>query len=115
MSLSRAFFYAGCKSVVTSLWKADDVATAFITKRMHESLMKSLSKDEALQKAKTDYLKDDNIDLRFKTPAYWAPLVLIGDFNSIVDKKSHWFIILLARCISTLPVLSVGTPRSFSQ
>ncbi len=89
MSLSRAFFYAGCKSVVTSLWKAEDVSIAFIIKQMHQYLMNGFVKDEALQKAKADYLKSDDIDPAFKTPAYWATLVLTGDYHSIVS-KSHF-------------------------
>ena len=112
MSLSRAFFYAGCKSVVTSMWKADDIATAFITKRMHKYLMKGFAKDEALQKAKSDYLSDDSIENRFKTPSYWATLVLTGDFNSIADRKSHLFIILLAGLIVSLIIIIVLRKRS---
>jgi CHAT domain-containing protein/Flp pilus assembly protein TadD len=112
MSLSRAFFYAGSKSVVTSLWKADDVATAFITRKMHEYLMNGWAKDEALQKAKSDYLKDESIDNRFKTPSFWATLVLTGDFNAIVNKKSYWFTILLGGLISVLILIIVLRKRS---
>ena len=91
MSLSRAFSYAGCKSVITSLWKADDVATSFIVKQLHHYLQKGMPKDEALQKAKIDYLKSDKISDRFKTPAYWAHLVLIGDSQSLVETGFAWY------------------------
>ncbi|HMC86446.1 MAG TPA: CHAT domain-containing protein, partial [Chitinophagaceae bacterium] len=87
MSLSRAFSYAGCKSVVTSLWKADDIATAYIIKRLHYYLQRGLAKDEALQKAKMDYLKSVDIEDRFKNPAYWAHLVLIGDYHPLVKQN----------------------------
>ena len=90
ISFSRAFSYAGCKSIITSLWKADDIATAFIIKRVHYYLQKGLAKDEALQKAKIDYLKTDDIEARFKTPAYWAHLVLIGDHTSLVNSGFRW-------------------------
>jgi CHAT domain-containing protein len=79
MSLARAFSYAGCKSVITSLWKADDASTAYITKRLHYHLRDGKTKDVALQKAKQDYLNDESIADRLKTPAYWSHLVLIGD------------------------------------
>ncbi|MEP6748548.1 MAG: CHAT domain-containing tetratricopeptide repeat protein [Bacteroidota bacterium] len=92
MSLSRAFSYAGCKSVVTSLWKADDIATAFIMKRLHYYLQKGFSKDEALQKAKLDYLKSSAVDDRYKIPAYWAHLILIGDYHPLVQKKISWYL-----------------------
>ena len=35
MSLSRAFAYAGCPDIITSLWKAEDKTTAFLTQQLH--------------------------------------------------------------------------------
>lgn len=102
ISLSRAFSYAGCKSVITSLWKADDVATAFIIKRLHYYLQKGLAKDEALQKAKIDYLNNDDIEDRFKMPAYWAHLILIGDHTSLVAAGFRWNIIIAISLIILL-------------
>ena len=96
MSLSRAFSYAGCKSVITSLWKADDIATAFIIKRLHYYLQKGLPKDQALQKAKLDYLKSADIEDRFKNPAYWAHLVLIGEYQPLVKSPFPWYVLVLA-------------------
>lgn len=116
MSLSRAFFYAGCKSVVTSLWKADDVSITFITKRMHEYLMKGYAKDEALQRAKSDYLKSDDIDPRFKTPAYWGTLILTGDFNSIVKKNNYsnvLIILAILGIIITIIILIMKLKKSY--
>jgi len=116
MSLSRAFFYAGCKSVVTSLWKADDVSITFITKHMHEYLMKGYAKDEALQRAKSDYLKSDDIDPRFKTPAYWGTLILTGDFNSIVKKNNYsnvLIILAILGIIITIIILIMKLKKSY--
>ena len=83
ISLSRAFSYAGCKSVVTSLWKADEISTSFIAKRIHHYLQKELPIDVALQKSKIDFLESNEIKERDKSPAYWANLVLIGDFHPL--------------------------------
>jgi Uncharacterized protein conserved in bacteria len=55
ISLSRGFTYAGCLSIVNSLWKADDQATADILKRFHAYLQEGYSKSKALQMAKLDY------------------------------------------------------------
>jgi CHAT domain-containing protein/Tfp pilus assembly protein PilF len=93
ISLSRAFAYAGCKSVVTTLWKADEISTSFICKRLHYYLQKGLPIDEALQKAKIDYLETNDVDERYKNPAYWAHLVLIGDFRPIAFSGFNWNII----------------------
>ena len=90
MSLSRAFSYAGCKSVVTSLWKADELSTSFICKRLHYYLQKGLAIDEALQKAKMDYLETKEVEERYKNPAYWANLVLIGDYQPVLERGTNW-------------------------
>ncbi len=96
VSLSRAFSYAGCKTVITSLWKADDQATAFIMKRLHVYLQQGHSKDDALQKAKLDYINNSDIDDRYKTPFYWAHLLLIGDTDPVQQAGFHWYVFALA-------------------
>lgn len=94
MSLSRAFAYAGCPDIITSLWKAEDRTTAFITQRLHYYLEKRMSKDMALQQAKIDLLKSDEIDPRYKTPDYWANLIYIGNYEEDRGSKAWWWIAL---------------------
>ncbi|MBL0271325.1 MAG: CHAT domain-containing protein [Chitinophagaceae bacterium] len=89
MSLSRAFAYAGCPNIITSLWKAEDRATAYITQRLHYYLGKNETKDKALQMAKIDFLKTQEIDPSLKSPNYWAHLVLIGEYEPD-HKRSNW-------------------------
>ncbi|MFI5185275.1 MAG: CHAT domain-containing protein [Chitinophagales bacterium] len=93
MSLSRAFAYAGCPNIVTSLWKAEDKTTAFITKRLHFYLEKKYSNDEALQNAKLDLLSSNEIEPRFKTPNYWSHLVFIGNYKPGKSSPYLWWII----------------------
>ncbi|MDB5253774.1 MAG: hypothetical protein JWP27_2943, partial [Flaviaesturariibacter sp.] len=81
MSLSRAFAYAGCPDIVTSLWKADDEATAFLGQAFHSYLRKGQTVDDALASAKRDYLASPRIHPRKKSPAYWAHLVYIGNYQ----------------------------------
>jgi CHAT domain-containing protein len=88
LSLSRAFSYAGCQSIITSLWKADDQATAYIATRLHFYLSRGLDKDIALQKSKIDYLNDKEIEQRFKLPLYWANMVLVGDPSPVWQKPN---------------------------
>ena len=104
-SLSRAFSYAGCQSVVTSLWKADDAATAFIMKKMHGYLQQGLSKDIALQQARLDYLADDGTPDRYKTPAYWANLVIIGNLQPVAVVRLHWQIPVLLTGLALIAAL----------
>ena len=94
MSLSRAFAYAGCPDIITSLWKAEDRTTSFITQRLHYYLEKNYSKDMALQQAKIDLLKSNEIDPRYKTPDYWAHLIYIGNYEEDRGSKAWWWIAL---------------------
>jgi CHAT domain-containing protein len=94
MSLSRAFAYAGCPNIITSLWKAEDKTTAFITRRLHHYLEKGFPKDKALQQAKLDMLRSDDTDPRYKTPNYWAHLVFIGNYEPLQRRNNWWWIAL---------------------
>ncbi|MDP4259835.1 MAG: CHAT domain-containing tetratricopeptide repeat protein [Bacteroidota bacterium] len=87
ISLSRAFSYAGSRSIMTTLWRADDSATSIIARRVHAYLQAGEPADEALRKAKLDYLNDPDIEARFKHPSYWAPLVLVGDFHAVGEQR----------------------------
>jgi CHAT domain len=60
------------------LWKADDKSTAWIIQRFYHYLQNGVPAAAALQKAKLDYLQSPDIEKRFKSPNYWAHLVLTG-------------------------------------
>ena len=93
ISLSRAFSYAGCPSVITSLWKAEDNTTAYLIQRLYHYLNQGQAKDEALQNAKLDYLNDDTIAPNFKTPDFWAHLILVGDTSALSKRGiNYWYI-----------------------
>lgn len=77
MSLGRAFAYAGCPSIVMSLWPAQDQATARLMSLFYEGLSSGLSKDQALRKAKMEYLA--TTDDLFAHPFYWANFIVQGD------------------------------------
>jgi CHAT domain-containing protein len=101
MSLSRAFSYAGCDNIITSMWKADDRSTAYISGKLHYYLQNGYSISTALKKAKLDYLDDDAISPAKKLPGYWAHMRLIGNFKKQTDNSS-WFIylsIIVAVCL----------------
>jgi len=94
LSLSRAFAYAGCPNIITSLWKADDFSTAYLTTRIHQYLDKGLSIAKAVQAAKIDYLADKTINPRLKQPYYWSHLVFVGAYSP--EKSFAWMWYLLA-------------------
>lgn len=102
MSLSRAFAYAGCPNIITSLWKADDQATALLARKIHSYLREGLSIDEAVHRAKKDYLSDSHINPRMKQPAYWANMVFVGNYKAAAG--STWWIWMLS---SAIPVAAL--------
>jgi CHAT domain-containing protein len=75
-SLERAFLLAGARSVLASLWTADDTYTVALMKRFYEHLMNGIDNGAALRQAKLDLLhKFSNQAL----PLYWAGFTLVGD------------------------------------
>jgi CHAT domain-containing protein len=86
LSLTRGFAYAGCASLVNSLWKADDEATAAILHKFHLYLQQGYSKAKALRQAKLDYLHGNALH---KSPGYWAHLILTGDSRPLI-KSAGW-------------------------
>lgn len=96
LSLSRAFAYAGCPNIITSFWKADDVSTAYITRRVHRYLAEGEGIAQAVRQAKLDYLNDKNINPRFKQPYYWSHLVFVGNYQPQSTFPWLWIIIISA-------------------
>ncbi|MCB0846220.1 MAG: CHAT domain-containing protein, partial [Bacteroidetes bacterium] len=86
MSLSRAFTYAGARSVITTLWSVDDEATADLMSRFYGYLTEGERKDEALRQARLDYI--DEHDNRFSHPFFWAAAVPMGNMEAIEIEKS---------------------------
>ena len=85
MSLARAFRYAGCPSIATSLWNVNDEATGILMKEFFKQLKAGSPKDEALRQAKLHVLEHHDQ----KNPHYWAAFILIGD-DLPVQLGSSW-------------------------
>jgi CHAT domain-containing protein/tetratricopeptide (TPR) repeat protein len=76
VGLSRAFFYAGARSLVVSLWNVDDQSTAQTMQAFYSRLRAGAGRAAALREAKRELLRSDRPAYRF--PYYWAPFVLLG-------------------------------------
>ena len=77
LGLTRAFQYAGARSVLASLWSVSDASTADLMKRFYGHLRRGASKDEALRSAQTEVLRGKD----FVHPYYWAAFQLTGDWR----------------------------------
>ncbi len=75
IGLTRAFQYAGARSILASLGKVEDRSTAELMKRFYGYLKSGKTKDEALRLAQIDLIRSAN----FALPVHWAAFQLIGD------------------------------------
>lgn len=82
-SLATSFLHSGSKSIVYSLWKADDQSTADLMGSFYKQLYEGKTKDEALHQAKKDFLVTGNPEQ--KHPYYWAAFVVAGDTSPIFE------------------------------
>jgi CHAT domain-containing protein len=72
--LSRAFFFAGARSLVASIWKVEDKATTQLMTAFYRNLAAGLTKTESLRKAKIEMIRTDG-----SHPRQWAAFVVFGD------------------------------------
>ena len=79
--LVQAFLFAGAKSVVASVWSADDASSELLMKQFYTHLAEKEDEASALRHAKLDFLKTKG-DV---APIYWAPFVLVGDGSSPIS------------------------------
>lgn len=104
VSLARGFAYAGAKSIVTSLWSANDQSTAQIMALFYTNLKEGFSKKEALRQAKLHYLSTQKDPLNTH-PFFWATFVPIGDLEQSITTANHastswlWCGLLLLICL----------------
>ncbi|MDN5201745.1 CHAT domain-containing protein [Fulvivirgaceae bacterium BMA10] len=102
LSLARAFTYAGCKSLITSLWQVSDDIAPEIMYSFYKNLGSGQRKGEALQKAKLQYLeKADHIT---SSPYYWSSFVVMGDTSSVElkGKGNFWKWVIPISLLSVL-------------
>jgi len=82
IGLTRAFFYAGSKRVVSSLWKVDDEATAALIRYFYKQIHDGKGPGEALRLAQRA-LANDPQHPRWRHPYFWAGFILQGDYRPI--------------------------------
>jgi CHAT domain-containing protein/Tfp pilus assembly protein PilF len=77
ISLSRAFHYAGARSVLSSLWSVSDRSTPELMVRFYAGLRQGQTKDQALQAAQIDMIRS----AATAHPFHWAAFQLSGDWR----------------------------------
>jgi CHAT domain-containing protein/Tfp pilus assembly protein PilF len=77
IGLTRAFQYAGARSVLASLWAVSDRSTAALMARFYTRLRAGSPKDVALAEAQRELLHDGQLS----HPYSWAAFELNGDWR----------------------------------
>jgi CHAT domain-containing protein len=91
VSLSRAFLYAGTHSILSTLWRVDDISTSLLAKHFYRHYAGHvLGKDAegpggAPGNTKADSLRYAQLQVMNDTvhyhPMYWAGMILAGDYR----------------------------------
>jgi len=91
MSMARAFIYAGCPSIVMTLWQVEDKSGVKIMEDFYYYLSKGKKKDVALRMAKLNHLESS--DPLTSHPHYWLGYVNIGNPEPLKSSTNKYFVL----------------------
>ena len=98
LGMTKAFYQAGAKSVVVSLWEVNDFYTSKFMELFYKRLSEGKSKTAALRYAKTDFIKKYS-----PNPYFWSAFVLSGNISSVkLNPKINSGIYVIALLIIVL-------------
>ena len=112
IGMSKAFFEAGAKSVIVSLWEVNDKYTSRLMTLFYKKLSSGLDKSEALRQAKIEFIKEYS-----PNPYYWGAFVLSGDISKLQIKhhfNSYYLIfglVVLVLMITSLLIWKLKSPN----
>jgi len=81
IGLTRGFMYAGAASVVASLWKVDDEATAELMKHFYANMLQGGMTPAAALRAAQNSIREQP---QWRAPYYWAAFTLQGDYRQVI-------------------------------
>lgn len=81
IGLTRGFIYAGAETVVASLWRVNDRATAELMRHFYEGMLRDgLTPAAALRRAKLKVYEQP----QWRSPYFWAAFTLQGEYRTAV-------------------------------
>jgi hypothetical protein len=83
LGMTKAFFEAGTKSIMVSLWEVNDKYSSKLMTLFYKKLSEGYDKSEALRLAKLDFIAQYSAN-----PYYWGAFVLAGDVSKVHIKTS---------------------------
>ncbi|GGZ33207.1 hypothetical protein GCM10007049_28560 [Echinicola pacifica] len=99
-NLARGFRYAGCKSLLASLWQVDDMSTSKIISGFYGHFKKGKNLAQSIQLAKLDYINTS--DEQMAHPRYWAGMVPVGNAAAGTNHLFLWYALVFAGLLLTL-------------
>lgn len=99
-SLARGFTYAGCPTVVMSLWKVDDGQTAALIPAFYRELYAGSPVDQALRTAKRQYR--ERCSSFYAHPAFWSAFVVGGTTAPVMSYRATHRIAALVLLLSAV-------------
>ncbi|MCF8378088.1 MAG: CHAT domain-containing protein [Bacteroidales bacterium] len=102
-SLARAFTYAGCPSILMTLWEVADNSTVDLMERFYYYLGKGFSKGEALRRSKLDFLSV--ADQLKSNPFFWSSFVIIGETDPVYPSEIKTHILNFGILMIPFPIL----------
>ena len=90
MSLARGFLYAGCPSIIMTLWEVEDESGAEIMRDFYHFLSNGKNKADALRLAKLAHI--ENADPLKAHPHFWLAYVAVGNTSPLYVSKDVYFI-----------------------
>jgi CHAT domain-containing protein len=105
IGLTRGFMYAGASSVVASLWKVDDEATADLMREFYRGMFEGgLPPAAALRQAQVQMWNQK----RWRAPYYWAAFVIQGQFDEKIQVSHRPAIYWIAGAVLGATILSAA-------
>jgi CHAT domain-containing protein/tetratricopeptide (TPR) repeat protein len=98
MSLARGFMYAGCPSIVMTLWEVSDKSGARLMRDFYKSLKKGKNKTSSLRDAKLEFLR--KADQLKAHPFFWSTYVAIGDSSPLYPSRTKYLLIIIAALLA---------------
>ena len=100
VGFSRAFNYAGVPTLVMNLWSVRDRSAYHLSVAFYDYLNQGYAKNEAMRKAKIDYINKYN-----SNPTNWGSFVIYGNVDPIVPNRTHWVAALAVLLIASISLI----------
>jgi CHAT domain-containing protein len=102
IGLTRGFMYAGATSVIASVWKVEDEATAELMKRFYTEMLKNgKTPSQALRLAQNSIRQEP----QWSAPHYWAGFTLQGEYGYVVNVPPRGWQVYQIVLLSAVAVL----------